>query len=181
MATQVAHTLSLSDIDAGAATTPGYWTSWGEDVSLEGVVWRGTGGVNGALFDVGEVVQTIDLPGARTTVTLATPTVAQRAILTNAAVGLIEAEVGWIYRLSPDSPWTRVRRRHSGAVSELKIKDGLSTFQIETELGDVSRGRPLYWSDAAQRGTDRGGAADDAFAQAAELAGDHEIRWPPSR
>ena len=172
----VAWLLTLADTNPAAdTTTPGYWWSGKGDLVFESITWSGSRSSKGSLIDIGQVTQTIDLPGQRTTIRMAVTNESVRRIM-SVDLGGIRVEIGWIYSTDKGVTWNRIPRRFKGRLSETKITNGVVALTVETALGDVDRGRPVWWSDASQRARSTN---DEYFAQASALAGDRDIRWPP--
>ena len=148
-----------------------WWSGLG-DLMLETHTWLGARYPDGGmLLSVGDVKYTQTLPGRRTTIQLAvTPESLRRLLLTD--LGAIDVTLGWIYRRR-FGPWTRIPRYFRGRLGQADTADGRFSAEVETYMGDIDRGVPLYWShETAEDG--------DLYAeQAAELAGGIETRWPP--
>lgn len=167
----------VTDTDPGDPTVPRRWWSGEDDLVFEGHVWRGAfnAAADGALIDISDVSQTIDLPGQRTSIRLAVSGAAIRHAL-SVNMGAVEVHIGWIFSLDEGATWMRVPRRIIADLSETKVVDGELIASLDDEMGDGDRGRPLWWSDASQQSRSPG---DRAFAQAGPLASDRDIRWPP--
>ena len=190
MSQSVAWLLSFSDVDPSKdVVSPRHWWSGEGDLVFEGVTYRGASGPNGQLLEISDVSHTIDLPSARAQLQVAATAASVRHAL-SVNFGAVRVEVGWIWTNDPWLPqpaagrWNRIPRRFIGRLSKPRVKDGVMLAEIETLLGDTDRGTPAYWSDATQRARVRAdrtsNAADAAFAQASALAGDFDLRWPPS-
>ena len=152
------------------------WWSGEGDLLFEGHRWRGaTYPDGGSLLGISGVKYTQNLPGRRTTASLAVTAESARALL-NVDLGAVEAEIGWILRENPWADYTRIPRYFRGRVGLTNIQDGVFRAEIETYLGDVDRGVPFYWShETADRGDFYAWKAR-AIEQGA-VSGDSQ--WPP--
>ena len=90
--------------------------------------------------------------------------------------GPVTIEIGWVASMDHGLTWQRVPRRFVGRLSRPTIQDGVYTAELETYQGTVDRGRPLTWSDEAQR---QRFADDLGFAYLQRYASGLETRWPP--
>ena len=175
-----ADTLYIADTDPAAdKTTPRRWWTGSEDLVFEGHTWRGSAAADGsgALMEVGDISQTMDIAGQRTVVRLAMNGESIRHAL-SVDLGAVPLEIGTLYSEDEGRTWLRAPWLYSGRLSEMRIVDGVLEASLETFLGDLERSNPLWWSHATQIARAPG---DNAFAQSSELAADYELRWPPSR
>ena len=163
--------IDASRIRVGGEVVSRYWSGEG-DLEIDGHVWRGTRHEDGGqLARVGAVEFTQSVAGRRVVIEMAVTAEAVRRLV-QVDLGAIGIVVGWVYRDSAGF-WQRVPRFYSGRIGRSGVKNGVFSVEVETYLGDVDRGVPLYWSHET--------AADgDLYAeQARRLASGIDTRWPP--
>lgn len=148
------------------------WTGEG-DLEFGGQTWRG----GGAALRVSEVETASGEPDRRVTLTLSgIPRDLRREFLQDE--GPLPVTVGWIYSTDRGGTWTEIPISFRGRLSTPALSDGVLTVEIETQRGDVDRGRPLRWSHEDQQ---RRFPGDLGMEYMRKLAHDDGIEtgWPP--
>ena len=164
--------LDTTRIRRGAITINRWWSGL-NDLVFENETWEGAAysdDPHDTFMAVGPVKYTRGLPGRRATVSWAVlPEHTRHAVAVD--LGGIEVHVGWIYQ-PPFGAWARGPCSHEGWVGETSLNDGWFTIEVETQLGDVDRGNPLYWSHETAD-------AGDLYAEMAQHISERpEIDWP---
>ena len=90
--------------------------------------------------------------------------------------GPAKCEIYQIYRQETGGAWSVVPRIFRGRLSNPKINRQTYSVDVVQRIADLDRGRPLKWSDQAQKARHPG---DRGFEHAAQLAAGLDIRWPP--
>lgn len=149
------------------------WWSGEGDLVFEGQTWRGaTWPGGGSLMDVGPATFTAGMPSGRLVIRVAVGSRdALQAFSTD--FGAVDVQVGWLQRESRFAPWQRVPRYAEGWLGQGRLRGGELHIEVDTDLGDIDRGVPEWWShETADPG--------DLYAeQAQEIAEAHEDPWPP--
>ena len=148
------------------------WTGQGS-LTLDGADYAGGGkalAVSGAETRSGD-------PDKRLTITLSgIPTDIRSTFLQD--VGPLPVTVEWVYSSDSGESWQKVPGvLFRGRLSTPVLSEGVFEIEIETERGDVDRGRPLTWSDEDQR---RRFTDDHGLEYMRQLSREGtESAWPP--
>ena len=121
------------------------WTGWGE-LTVAGKVYQG----GGRALAVSEVETSSGDPDKRLQITLSAIPPDQRAQFLQDS-GPLPVTVGWIYSQDRGASWQEASIKFRGRLSGPSMTEGTLTVELETQRGDVDRGRPLRWSHEDQQ------------------------------
>lgn len=148
-------------------------------------LWTGQGGLRvgshlyqggGAALGVSEVETTSGEPDKRVTLSLSgIPRALRRQFLQD--VGPKEVLIEWIFSRDRGVTWSKIPISFRGRLSTPSLSEGAFQIEIETQRGDVDRGRPLRWSHEDQQRRHPGDLGLEHMRALAKQG--VETGWPP--
>lgn len=163
------------------------WRLWAGEgrITIAGETYYGTGG----LINLSAAEIPLGQQAARLRVEIA---ITEEMQISDLLVdpGPIVVEILFLRRLPNTIDWEELPRKFVGRLSRPQIQDNVYTMELETDRGDVDRGRTIFWSQEGQRwvraqpdhiAADRtpdAAFSDDFLVHMRRLAAGIETRWP---
>ncbi len=145
------------------------WTGRGE-LTLDGESYAGAG----RALRVSEAETASGEPDRRLRIVLGVIPAAARAEFLQ-DLGPLETTVEWIYSTDRGASWNKLPLSYRGRLSSPAMRNG--ALELETQRGDVDRGKPLRWSHEDQQ---RRHADDEGLEHMRALARQGVgTTWPP--
>ena len=147
------------------------WTGQ-DDLTLSGKTYRG----GGAAQSVSEYENASGDPDKRMQISLSgIPTDLRSQFLKDA--GPVPVTVEWISSQDLGSIWSKLPIAFKGRMSTPSMSVGVLTAELETQRGDVDRGRPLRWSHEDQQRRFTGDLGLEYMRALSQQGAD--TSWPP--